>query len=137
MSDEDDEDIEGKIKVNNSVIDNELGGRKVMVLPAWEKIWNELKKGSVAPRRWLNTDRVMLNTVRWSGAYLCGMREHWSDQRYKSRNGGEILDKFFSTEMERIRRILQYVEWNIGGIKGGRDLLSIRGLEPNEYAQLT
>ncbi len=35
---DDNEDIEEKIKVNNTVVDNELGGRELTVLPSWEKM---------------------------------------------------------------------------------------------------
>ncbi len=80
---------------------------------------------------------MMLNTVRWSGAFFCGMGEHWSVRKYAFREDGEALGEFFSVEMEKMRRILQYVEWNISVVKGDRDLFSIRVPEEYGHAQLT
>ncbi len=120
-----DEDIEEKIEVNNTVIDNELGGRDVTVLPSWEKMWGGLKKGSQTPSKWLRTDRVMLNTVRWCGSYLCGMGEPWSLGVYARRADTEMLEKFFSLDMVGIRCILQSVEWNTDMVSGGSEVTSI------------
>ncbi len=39
------EGIEEKIKVNNTVVDNELGGRDMTVLPSCKQMWDGLKKG--------------------------------------------------------------------------------------------
>ena len=50
---DEDVDIEEKINVNNTVVDNELGGRDVTVLPSWKKMWNGLKKESLTPSKWL------------------------------------------------------------------------------------
>ncbi len=111
------EDIEEVIEVNNSVVDNELGGREVTVLPSWQKMWDGLKKGSFKPSKWLYTDRVMLSTVRWSGAFLCGMNGFESN--------AEMLEKFFSRDMWGVRRILQCVDWNIGVENGSPEILSI------------
>ncbi len=66
------------IKVQNSVVDNELGGRGVTALPSWKKNWDGLKTGSLTPSVWLQTDGVTLNTVRWGGTFLCGMGQNWS-----------------------------------------------------------
>ncbi len=33
------EDVDEEVEVNNSLIDNELGGREVTVLPSWQKMW--------------------------------------------------------------------------------------------------
>ncbi len=66
------------VVMRNMVVDNELGGRDVTVLPSWEKIWSGVKKGRFTPSKWLRTGRVILNTVRWSGAYLCAMGGDWS-----------------------------------------------------------
>ncbi len=120
--------IENKVMLNNIVIDNELGGREVTVFPAWDKMWDGFKKRSFWPSTWLSTDRVMLNTIRWSGAFLCGMGENWSIEENGSRDGGEILDAFFSRKMYHMRDILRLVEWNIEEGNGGREILSIEGL---------
>ncbi len=137
MDDDEVDDMEEEIVVNNTVIDNELGGREVTVLPSPKKMFDGLKKGSLAPSRWLQTDRVMLNTVRWCGVYLCGMGEHWSVQEFVTREGAEMLDKFFSEDMKNMLSILQYVEWNVDLAKGGRDFCSIRGLDAQGKAALT
>ncbi len=107
------------------------------MLPSWKKMWDGLKEGSVTPSSWLQTDRVMLNSLRWSGAFLCGICEHWSTGKYVSQNDGEAMRQFFSPEMERMRRILQYVKWNVSEVKGSRDLVSIRVLGADGHAQLS
>ncbi len=123
--DDEDEDIEGKIKVNNTVIDNEIGGREVTVLPSLKKMWDGLKKGSLRPSKWLHTDRVMLSTVRWCGSYLCGMGEQWSLGEDVNRKDSEILEKFFSRDMFSMRDSLQSAEWNIDMGNGCPELMSI------------
>ncbi len=109
--------IEDAIMVNNMVVDNELGGREVTVLPSWEKIWRGVKEGPFSPSKMLRTDRVILNTIRWGGAYLCGMGEDWSAQKRKLHakwgDGGEILQLFFSREMDHLRGSLSAVEWDM------------------------
>ncbi len=132
-----DDDMEEMVKVNNIVVDNELGGREVTVLPSMKKMLQGLREGSFKPSKWLKTDRVMLNTVRWSGAFLCGVGEHWSLGKYVLREDGETLEKFFSAEMNKMRRILQYVEWNGSAVEGGRDFFGIRLLEADGEAKLT
>ncbi len=134
---DEDEDIEEKIQVNNTVVDNELGGREVTVLPSWEKMWGGLKKGSLTPSKWLYTDRVMLNTVRWCGSYLCGMGEHWSHGKGTDRAHDVLLEIFFSSDLYRIRYYLQYVEWNIDMGNGGTELISINQLDAHGQAELT
>ncbi len=61
---EEEEDVEETVKVNNMVIDNELGGKEVTALPSRKKMWNGFKKGSFEPSRCLETYHVMLSTVR-------------------------------------------------------------------------
>ncbi len=55
-----------------------------------------LKKGSFEPSAWLRTDRVMMNTLRWCGAFLCGFGEHWGINEYGEREDAELLETFFS-----------------------------------------
>ncbi len=131
-----DEDIEEEIKVNNTVVDNELGGREVTVLPSWKKVWDGLKKGSLTPSRWLQTDQVMVNTVRWSGAYLCGMGEQWSVDRYNSEYSRAMVEKFFSENMLAMHDIFQHVEWNVGAENGGRELMSVFGIAGHGWTNL-
>ncbi len=134
-------DIEDAVMVNNIVVDNELGGRDVTVIPSFEKIWKGLKKGEFKPSKWLRTDRVILNTVRWSGAYLCGMGADWSahtkDFPFDFRDGAEILKSFFSREMEDMRRILQQVEWDMKIGNDSSDFLSIYRLGRTGEVELT
>ncbi len=132
VDDENENCIEDVVMVNNMVVDNELWGREVTVLPSWVKIWRGLKKRRFTPRRCLRTDRVILNTVRWGAAYLCGMGRSWcvpsSGPTSGSRSGkecGELLESFFSSEMEDMRNILQRVEWNTNLANDGREFLSI------------
>ncbi len=132
-----DHGIQEKIKVNNTVIDNELGGREVTVSPSWKKMWGGMKKYSFTPSSWLQTDRVMLSTVRWSGAFLCGMGGHWGVNEYSHRGQAEILETFFSREMELLRDPLQLVEWNIESENGSCEILSIDGLNKQDgYVEL-
>ncbi len=133
-----DDDIERRIEVNNTVVDNELGGKELTVLPSWKKMLGRLKKGWFEPSTWLRTDRVMLNTVRWSGAFLCGMGEHWGVVDVGSKKNAEMLETFFSEEMDDMRDVLRVVEWNIEGEDGSREILSIDGLENgNRVVDLT
>ncbi len=122
------DDVEEKIEVNNTIVDNELGGREVTVLPSWKNMWNGLKKGSFEPSTWLWTDRVMLNTVRWSGAFLCGMGEQVCVDKHSSRTGVGMLEMFFSGEMHDLLEALQLVEWNIELENGSHEIMSIHGL---------
>ncbi len=124
----DDENIEEKIQVNNAVVDNELGGREVTVLLSLKKMWNGLKKGSFEPITWLRTDRVMLNTVRWGGAFLCGRDGQWGASKYDDREDGEILKEFFSSAYELLLLSLQDVEWSIELENGSREILSTDGV---------
>ncbi len=134
---DEDEDLEEKIRVNNTVVDNELGGRELTVFPSLGKMCKGLKEGSLVPSKWLKTDRVMLNTVRWSGAYLCGMGERWSVGKDIFREKVTMLEKFFSWEMRVLRRILQCVEWNIELENDGHELVSIQGIAGYGQAELT
>ncbi len=117
----DGEGFEDEVMVNNIVIDNELGGREIAVLPSWK------------------TDQVILNAVRWGGAYLCGMGKCWSagvlgfrsDKEY-----GEILKSFFSSEMGGIRLTLQKVEWNMNVEDDGLEFLRIYRLGGDKIARL-
>ena len=110
-SDDEVEDVEERVRVNNTVVDNELGGRDVTVLPSWKRVWNGMKEGEFAPHKWLVTDQAKLSTVRWSGAYLCGMGEDWGAQI--ARHSMNNLATFFSHDMRRTREFLQKVTWNI------------------------
>ncbi len=53
--------------------------------------------------KWLQTHRVMLNTIRWSSAYLCVMGEGWSVDAADIRPGRECkesLELFFPKKRE-------------------------------------
>ena len=130
-------EVESRVMVNNTVVDNELGGREVTVLPSWEKMRDGLKNGSFRPITWLQTDRVILNTVRWSGAFLCGMGEYWSIDETCVGKGAEELETFFSREMKGVLRILQFVEWDINEEDAERDFLSIQGIEGDGGVELS
>ena len=123
--------VEDVVMVNNLVVDNELGGGEVTVLPSWEKMKSGIMEGRFTPSKWLQTDRVLLNTVRWSGAYLCGMGEYWSVDTSGDRSGkecGGILESLFSRETEFVLHILKRVEWDLNLGKDGCDYFSIHSL---------
>ncbi len=107
-----------------------------MVLPSCKKIRSEVMKRRFVPSNWLRTGCVFLNTVRWGGAYLCGMGEGWSVDRssfrLRSNSGhlirnecGELLESFLSRKMVVVRQILQQVEWDMNVENAGREFLSI------------
>lgn len=118
-------DMEKKIKVNNTIVDNELGGTDVTISPSLEKMLNGLKKWEFKPSKWLKTDQAKLSTVRWCGAYLCGMGEHWNVQELVVGSAAKTLGTLFSSEMTDFRWILKQVTWNLSEKKGGVELLSI------------
>ncbi len=120
-------DVEEKVKVNDSVVDNELGGTDVTVLPSFRRAWDAVKRGDFRPGAWLNTDQVELNTVRWCGAYLCGMGNYWSVGESSVGNAGELLASFFSGNLTRARTFLQFVTWNVAGENVESELVSIEG----------
>ncbi len=138
---DDGSDIEDVLMVNNMVVDNEFGGTEVTVLPSWKKVWTGMKNGRFTPSKWLRTDRVILSTVRWSGAYLCGLGAEWSahglEIPFDLRNGAEILQSFLSKEMEDVRDILQHVEWDMNVGNDGHDFLSIHRLGGDGRVELT
>ncbi len=131
-------DIEDVIKVNNTVIDNELWGREVAVLMSWQKIKNGLKNRRFKPSRWFRTYPVMLNTVQWCGAFLCGtLGEQWSVHEDADTNDGEMLKTFFSRDMADMLDILQSVEWNIDMGNGSPEPVSIDRLDTVGQTDLT
>ena len=130
--------IQDVIMVNNMVVDNELGGREVTVLPSWKKVWSGVERGRFTPSKWLQTDRVILSMVRWGGAYLCAMSDGWSVDPFGTDSGkqcGEILEKFFSEE--GMRRILQHVEWGVDVENGGREYFGIHRFGDEDIVELT
>ena len=138
---DDGDQVEDVVMVNNMVVDNELGGREVTVLPSLKKMWSELKEGRFTPSKWLRTDRVILNTIRWGGAYLCGVGADWSahvkDFPFDFRDGTEILESFFSREMENVRNVLQHVEWDLNAENDRHELLSIHQCGDDDIVDLT
>ena len=124
-----------KVRVNNAVVDNELGGTAVTVLPSWRKMWNDLKKGEFKPTKWLEADLVALCTVRWCAAYLCGIGEKWNVCVYVPR---EKLDLFFSAEMRDALRELQRVTWNTREDNESYEVVSVEWLSDDlNYVNLT
>ncbi len=133
-------DTEDVVMVNNMVVENEVGVREVTVLPSWEKIWSGLKQGRFTPSKWLRTDRAILNTVRWGGAYLCGMGEGWSVGGFSVGAGnesGKILESFFSKEMETVRNILLHVEWDMTVENDSRQFFRIHRFGDDDIVELT
>ncbi len=138
-------DVHHKLKVNNSVVDNELGGIDTTVWPSRRKIWKALKQGDFWPSRWLKTYHARLSTVRWCGALLCGMGEYWTINkkhfrhhfRHYSISEVEVLSSFFSSSLADVRSILQFVTWNIGGQNTSfSELFSIGRLSKTYFTDL-
>ena len=100
--------IESVLKVNNSVVDNELGGTDVTVKILWSKVGADLKRGRIRPSDWLKTKDVWLATVRWCAAWLCSVGDYWS-RGVK----GEILNKFFSGGLSILTVFLDCTTWSI------------------------
>ena len=107
------EDVGDRVRVNNAVVDKELAGRDVTVIPSWMRVWNRMKKGEFALLKWLVTDQAKLSTIQSSGAYLCGMGNNWGASRMCDIDSTKALATFFSKEMYSTRRFLQKVTWNI------------------------
>ncbi len=64
--------VEDMLMVHDLIVDSELSGLELTVLPTWKKIWNSVKKETSTPSRHL-WKRVNRMTVQWGAAYLCGM----------------------------------------------------------------
>ncbi len=122
-------DVQDKLKVNNAVVDNELGGTDTTILPSLRKMWTSVKRREFIPSAWLTTDRPGLSTVRWCGALLCGMGEDWNinKTRFKHHSDDDVekLTSFFSSSLVNVRSCLQFVTWNIGWKNACAELFSI------------
>ena len=105
--DENENGMEDMAMVNSMVVVNELWGRKVTVLPSWVNIWRGFVKRRFTTRRCLRTDRVILNTLRWGAAYLCGMGRSWcvhasgpASGNRSDKEWGEFLESLFLVRWE-------------------------------------
>ncbi len=127
------DDVDEKVRVNNTVVDNELGGRDVTVLPSLRKIWRAIKRGDFRPSSWLKVDQPELCTIRWCGALLCGMGEQWSIAKLTSAEAPELLASFFSWDLLHARANLQRVTWEISKENGDSELMSIQ--ESSEWGR--
>ena len=103
-----DKPIESVLKVNNSVVDNELGGTDVTVKILWAKVGSDLRRGRFRPSDWLKTNDVWLATVRWCAAWLCSMGRDWC-----TGVNSEILKKFFSEDWSILFTYLDCTTWKI------------------------
>ncbi len=127
-------DVDDEVLVNNTVVDNELSGNDVNVFPSLKKMWHGMTSGQFRPSGWLVAGQAKLCTVRWCGAFLCGMSDSWSVAKYNSMGdieslrGTEMLASFFSSKLYDFHRALQAVTWNTAGVGGNPKLLSIAGL---------
>ena len=122
--------VEVEVRVNNTVVDNELGGTDVTVRPEWKKIWNGLKRGEFNPSKWLQADLVDLCTVRWCAAYLCAVGGDWSAKEdwvlgYRPQ---KRLELFFSGEMNFARGVLQNVTWKKSEGNENPEAISVKWL---------
>ncbi len=131
------EDVEENVKLNNGIVDNELGGRDVTVLPSLHKLWNEIRRGEFRPSSWLVTDQPGLSTVRWCGAFLCGLGNYWSVDKNNWGGADEILAAFFSKEHNEMRETLQNVTWNVGASNDDTEVVSIAELENMDQNDLS
>ena len=117
--------VENRVRLNNTVIDNELGGTDVTVLPSWKKMWDGLKRGEFNPRKWLEADLAALCTFRWCGAYLCGIGYDWGVPTSEAR---KELELFFSHETSDARGTLQCVTWGRAKENENSEVVSVKWL---------
>lgn len=92
------------LKVNKSIVDNELTGNDVDVSPSIYKI------GFRNPSKWLKTKEGGLCTVRWSGAFLSSFGEHWSGFEY-----GSILQELFASCEKSLDALIHRVTFPVDG----------------------
>lgn len=64
------------LKVNNEMVDNELGGTDLAVSIDWKKV------GRRRPSEWLRTGEAELFTARWCTAFLCEFGHYWGSPTY-------------------------------------------------------
>ena len=117
--------VENEARVNNTVVNNELGGKDVTVWPSWRKMWNGLEREEFSPSKWLEADLAELCTVRWCGAYLCELGKDCSVV-YRPRKG---LELFFSEEMYDTRLVLQRVTWKNSEENENSEVVSMAWLD--------
>ncbi len=127
------EDFDAEVKVNNTVVDNELGGTDVTVLPSLAKVWKAVRNGEFRPSSWLVTDQPKLCTVRWAAAFLCGIGHDWTADIWDWGGAADVLKSFFSGEMNAVRQVLPSVTWNIGDGESEARLFSINGLGKGQF----
>jgi len=96
-------EIERMLKVNNTVVDNELGGTDLAVSLDFNKV------GLTSPHKWLTTGEAELATVRWSAAFLCGFGSYWGTS---SKNWPGEDEKYLKELFSSCSRSLA-VFWNI------------------------
>ena len=118
--------FENRVRVNDTVVDNELGGKEVTVWPSWKKMRKGLKSSEFSARKWLEADWAELCTVRWCAAYLCGLGGDWSVHPNEPK---KRLELFFSDEMENARGVLQSVTWNRGEENENSEVISVKWLD--------
>ncbi len=126
-------DVQGKLKVNNAVVDNELGGIDTTVKPSLRKMWKTWKRKEFWRSALLKTDQARLSTVRWCVALLCGMGEDWNVGKTHLSNNIEMLELFYSSYLADVRSILQFVTWNTGEQNAPLELLSIGRLSDTYF----
>ena len=85
-------------------------------------MWNGLRRGEFSPSKWLEADLGELCTVRWCGAYLCGLGGDWSVD-YPAR---KRLELFFSVKMYNARRALQKVTWRKSEENENSEVISVK-----------
>ena len=118
--------VDRQVMANNTVIDNELGGTDITVKVSWEKMWKGLKRGEFRPSSWLVTDQGRLCTVRWCGAFLCGVGGDWTvSDFWFGGNAMEGLKMFFSRDLRSLRYGLNSVTWNLSDDSKDSEMFNI------------
>ncbi len=105
--------ISERLMVNNSVVDNELAGTDVTVKVSWRKLLEGVKNWQFDPSAWLISEHALLSTVRWGGAFLCGLGDDWCGGKDYIGLGTETLSCFFSSDYHIALRTLQNVTINV------------------------
>jgi len=102
-------EIDRMLKVNNTVVDNELGGTDLGVSVDWRQV------GWKSPFKWLKTGEVPLCTLRWSTAFLCEFGEFLAQSEYNWGGQKKYLEELFSSCTMSLDHLNEVTFRNNGG----------------------
>ncbi len=122
--------------VNNTVVDNELGGTDISVQVEWRKLKESLMCGKWNPSEWMTTADAELCTVRWGGAYLCALGKDWLGKSPYAANS-EKLSTFLRVADFRLTA-LRFVTFNVGEGEADENINSLSEIIGNMgYSTIT